>query len=220
MKALPLLAAILFGLPAKAQEPLYEEGRTFTGALAGGLNFAQVDGDSYYGYHKVGLHLGAMAYAHFTQVWGASMEMLYSQKGSRGVSVYESPAIGTYIFKYYMDLNYVEVPLMLHTIIMQRYDVEAGVSFAYLLSSKEWIQSDQPVAITEARNYFNNTDLDMNIGLTARLYRRLFANIRYQYSLTSMRPPERIPVGYSWGNLGQFNNLFNLRLVYQLGKTE
>jgi hypothetical protein len=215
MKFSLLLPALFFACIAAGQDALYEEGHTFTGALIGGINFAQIDGDSYYGYHKAGLTIGAQAYAHFSTVFGASMELLYSEKGSRGETIYESPTIGTFVSKYYMNVNYVEVPLMAH-IATHRLDVEAGLSAAYLISSKEWLLTDQPVAISDSRNYFNNTDVDVNIGLSGRVYKQFFANIRWQYSLTSIRPPERIPVGYRYGNQGQFNNLFNIRLVYQL----
>lgn len=215
MKLLPTILSIFLTGCAAAQVDLYEEGHTFTGALVGGVNFSQIDGDSYYGYHKAGLHIGAQAYAHFSPMFGASMELLYSEKGSRGETVFESPTIGTYVSKYYMNVNYVEVPLMLH-VVARRIDVEAGVSLAYLISSKEWLLTDRPVTISEKLNYFSNYDADLNLGISGRIYKRFFANIRWQYSLPSIRPPERIPVGYRYGNQGQFNNLFNIRLVYQL----
>ena len=82
------------------------------------------------------------------------------------------------------------------------------------VNSSEEIISDQPVYIDPVANRFNTTDIDFVVGLTRKLYKNLLVNIRYQYSLTSFRPTERIPYGYSYGNQGQFNNLFNLRMVY------
>lgn len=192
----------------KGQEP-----KTFSGALLTGLNFSQVDGDSYYGYHKVGLNAGAQVMAHFSRYMGLSMELLYSRKGSRAVTVTESPAWGTYVWKYYLDVNYVEVPVLLH-LSGSKYDFELGASFALLISSNEYVISDQPVAISPDANRFNTSDIDFTMGLTRKLYKHWFVNMRYQYSLTSIRPVERIPIGYSYGNRGQFNNLFNLRLEY------
>lgn len=192
-----------------------EEGKTFSAALICGTNFAQVDGDSYYGYHKLGLNAGAAVFAHFTTEFGVSLELLYSQKGSRGVTETTSPYIGPYFSKYYMDLNYVEIPLLLH-LTSRIVDIEAGASFAYLIKSDEWILTDQPVPISPIYNSFNTTDIDLTFGLTRQLYKKLLVNIRYQYSLISVRPPEKIPYGYRYGNDGQFNNLFNLRLMYVL----
>ncbi len=198
----------------RAQSSYYEvEPKVFDGGLLLGANFAQVDGDSYFGYNKVGLNAGGVVYVHFNKIFGASIELIYSQKGSRGESVLESPAIGTYVAKYFMDLNYAEVPVTLH-VIAHKLDVEAGASYARLIKARESIESDQPVSIDPDKNRFNTSDVDMILGLGGKIYKNLHANIRFQYSLTSIRPPERIPVGYIWGNIGQFNNLFNLRFIY------
>lgn len=191
-----------------------DDPKTFTGAFCLGLNFSQVDGDSYYGYHKVGLHVGAQVFAHFTKDFGASMELLYSRKGSRAVTVTESLMWGTYVWKYYMDVNYIEVPIMIHAATGTRWDLEAGISYGILVNSNEYVISDQPVVITPERNSFNKSDIDWILGARRKLYKNLLGSIRYQYSLTSIRPIERIPVGYSYGNKGQFNNLFTLRFEY------
>ncbi len=190
-----------------------EDPKAFNGGLVLGLNFTQIDGDTYFGYHKVGLNAGGVVYVHFTKVFGASMELLYSQKGSRGENVVESPYIGTYVTKYFMNVNYVEVPLTLH-VISHKFDFEGGVAYARLINSKEWIQSDQPVVTDPDLNRFNTSDIDYVFGMGRYIYKRLYANIRFEYSITSIRSPDRIPLGYGYGNQGQFNNLFCLRLMY------
>ena len=206
---------LLYIVLAGYGQAIAQEQRVFNGGLILGANFTQVDGDSYYGYHKVGLNAGGIVCAHFSSKVGVSLELLYSQKGSRGVSVYESYAIGTYIEKYNMNLNYVEVPLMLH-LFHGRYDYEAGISYARLIKSSESVQSDRPVIIDPVLNRFNTTDLNYVVGLSRRMYKTLYVNARFQYSIISIRPTSRIPYGYSYSDKGQFNNLFNLRLVYYL----
>jgi hypothetical protein len=201
---------------AQAQEGYYiPEPKIFNGGVILGANFTQVDGDSFYGYHKIGLNAGGIVNVHFSNNVGVSIEMLYSQKGSRGVAVYESPAIGTYIEKYNMTLNYVEVPIMLH-IFQGRFDYEAGASAAYLVKATEWVQADQPVVIDPVANRFNKSDVDVVVGASRRMYKQLYLNFRFEYSITSIRPADRIPVGYGYGAGGQYNNLVNLRLVYYL----
>jgi len=190
-----------------------EDPKRFNGGLIGGVNFTQVDGDSYYGYNKVGFNLGGIVLVRFSEHIGASMELLFSQKGSKGQGITESPYIGEYVAKYYMFLNYAEVPITLH-LMFHSTDVELGASYAYLISSTEYVESDTYVPIDAHANRFNNTDLDGIIGITHKLYKKLYGNVRYEYSLTSIRPPERIPYGYSYGNQGQYNNLFNVRVVY------
>lgn len=187
--------------------------RVFSGGLIGGVNFTQVDGDSFYGYHKVGLNTGAVVYVHFTPKFGASMELIYTQKGSHAAETEESPVWGEYAFQYFMKLNYVEVPVTFHYRI-NKYDVEAGAAYARLVSSHEEVIADQPVLIDPVVNAFNTTDIDYVFGLSRWLYKGWYANFRFQYSIATIRPVNAIPVGYSWGTEGQFNNMVCLRLIY------
>ena len=209
-----LYIATFICVPAHGQSSYYdEEPKVFNGGLILGANFSQVDGDTYYGYHKVGLNAGGVVYVHFTKVFGASMEITYSQKGSRGEDVLESPTVGTHVEKYFMNLNYVEVPVTFHA-LFRGIDFEAGASYARLLKSSEWVLADVPVNIDPVANRFNTSDFEYVFGMGRKLYRGLYANVRFQYSITSVRPNDRIPVGYGYGSLGQFNNLFVGRLMY------
>lgn len=208
------LLFLTFALHGRAQSDFFlGEPKVFTGGLVLGANFTQVDGDDYFGYHRVGLNVGGIVYTHFTRSFGVSMELLYSQKGSRGEDIIESPAIGTYVTKCFMNLNYVEVPVTLHY-TYHRYDAEVGLSYAYLVKSDEWVLADQPVNIDPVVNAFNKTDLEYIFGLSGRIYQKLYANVRFQYSITSIRSSDRIPYGYGYGNQGQFNNMFSLRFMY------
>jgi len=204
---------------SRAQDGYYIEDPhvTFKGGLIAGANFTQVDGDTYSGYNKVGLNAGGVVYIHFTQTFGISMELLYSQKGSRGVTDAESVNIGEYIQQYHMNLDYAEVPLLLHytTVYRKRkLDFEGGGSYARLIKSSEWVLSDQPVVIDPVLNRFNNNDFNYIVGASIQLYKQWYVNGRYQYSITDIRPTDRVPIGYSYGSKGQFNNLCVLRLMY------
>ncbi len=213
-RALLVLFCLAGALSVPAQSNYYEdEPKLFEGGILLGAVFSQIDGDTYFGYHKVGVNFGGRVYAHFTPVFGATLEIQYAQKGSRGEAVLESPTIGTYVTKYYMNVNYVEVPLTLHA-ILYTIDLEAGVSYARLVRSKEWILSDKPVVIDPEKARFNTTDFGYVFGIGRRVYKGLRANLRFQYSMVSIRPPERIPTNQGYGNIGQFNNLFNFRLIY------
>jgi len=212
-----LLPGILLGAlsqPAAAQGNYNEdEPKTFTGGLVAGTTLSQVDGDSFYGYNKLGITVGATVYAHFSKNSGASMELLYTQKGSNGQVIYESPYIGTYVQKYYMALNYVEVPITLHT-VFRKYDLEAGLSYARIVKTKEWVSSDQPVYIDPVANRFDNDDFNYILGVGRKVHKSLYASFRFQYSMVSIRPTVRVPYGFSWDTKGQFNNLLILRLMY------
>lgn len=208
-----LLLLLFIGKSCLAQYGQSDEPKVFGGGLILGCNFTQVDGDTYFGYHKLGLNAGGVVYVHFSKKIGASMELLYSQKGSRGEDIAWSPAFGNFVAKYFMDLNYVEVPVTLHY-IYHDFDIEAGISYARLINSDEWIQSDRYIIIDPELNRFNTTDLDYVFGATHKLYQKLYMNARFQYSIIPMRPMDRVPAGFGYANAGQFNNLLNLRVLY------
>ncbi len=188
--------------------------KTFDGGLAIGANFTQVDGDSYAGYHKLGLQAGLFSYAHFSDKIGASMELLYTQKGSNAVTTANSVTVGTYFLTYLLRLNYVEVPVAFHYIVLDKYDLEAGLSAAYLVRTYESMAADYPVYIDEDRNRFEKVDVDWFVGVTKKLYMNLFINMRYQYSFTTIRPITRIPYG-SFNEIGdEHNNVVTARFLY------
>lgn len=214
VKGLWLFVICFLTVTAYAQRNFYEEDpKPFNGGILLGPNFTQVDGDTYYGYHKLGLNVGGVVYIHFTQKVGASLELIYSQKGSRGESVTESPGIGTFVAKYFMNLNYVEVPLTFH-VIYREVDFEAGASYARLVRSSEWIQADYPVIIDPVQNSFNSSDFEYVFGIGKKLYKNLYGNVRFQYSIISMRPNSHIPLDFGYGNNGQWNNMFSFRAIY------
>ncbi len=199
-----------------AQSNFYvEEPGVFTGGPVFGLNLAQVDGDQYFGYNKAGISAGVFVRIHYTSRLSTGVEILYSQKGSRGEAVLSSSYMGTYIATCHIGLNYVEVPVTMQYTYAS-FNAEAGLSYSRLVKTDEWILVDPPVAIDNVKNRFNNTDINYVFGLSRKVYKNLVANIRFQYSMISIRPIERVPYGYAYGTKGQFNNLFSLRLMYEL----
>lgn len=190
------------------------EEKVFEGAAILGANITQVDGDTYAGFHKIGFNTGGMVYIHFNRKWGISMEMLYVQKGSRGGDLKDSYTVGTYIDKYYLNLNYVEVPLLLH-MRLGPIDYEAGASYARLISSKEWAYADIPTYFDPVLCRFNTDDYNMIAGATARLSKHWFGGVRFQYSIVQIRPWDRILPRYSNGGYtGQYNDVVCFRMGY------
>jgi opacity protein-like surface antigen len=192
------------------------DNKLFEGRLILGTNFAQVDGDSYTGFHKQGINAGGMVYVHLSQATGVSMEMLYSQKGTRGATVKESYYVGTYFDKYFLDLKYAEVPILFHMKkIIAFFDFEGGISYSRLLSDEERGEADVPVQILPEYNYFNKVDISWIAGVTLRLSKHWYGNVRYQYSMVPIRPWERVPLRYNM-NSGQFNEAVAFRIMYRL----
>jgi hypothetical protein len=203
---------------ANAQNPssyYVEDPRTFFGGLLLGANFSQVDGDSYAGYHKVGLNAGGIVYTQFDEHLALSLEILFSQKGSRGHKVQESGNQGTYITAYKIDLNYAEVPVQICYFDRRRSHAGAGFSYSQLITSKETIETNpaDPLLVGTDLNKtypFRKADLNFILGGNLHLIKGLFLNARFQYSLIPIR--KNIPPGY--GRSEQFNNLWTVRLMY------
>ncbi len=191
--------------------------RTFYGGLTAGGNFSTVDGDSYGGYKKAGWVVGGTVYAHLFSDFFVNIELLYTQKGSRGVVAKTSFYSGDFFERYWLDLNYVEIPVIFHCKIPAKWNMHlgAGASYARLLKSKEEIYTDQPVIINPDETRFNDEDINFVINYGVQIANRWFLNARYQRSVKTIRAFQNIPV---WqGESKQFNDLFSLRLLYLIG---
>ncbi len=189
--------------------------RTFTGGLAAGINFCQVDGDRYFGYRKPGIVAGGFAGIHFNERISAQMELLFSQKGSEGIAHVDLYPQGMLSSRCHIGLSYVELPVLLQY-HYKSYVIEGGGSYAVLVRTNEWILEPQELYIDKEASRFNTTDISLVTGVGRNVYKQLGVQVRFRYSLLPIRPNERIPAGYGWGTKGQFNNLLTVRMSYTL----
>jgi len=208
-----MLLGVLAPIAASAQddEPAHKR---FEGRLLAGVNMSQVAGSSYSGYHKPGINAGGMVLVHLNEIFSTSMELLYAQKGVRGAHEEYSYAQGEFFDKYYLNLNYAEVDVMLHADgYMMGY--EAGLGYAQLIGSKEWAEADVPVLFDPVLCRFNTYDVEYVAGIYRRLNDNWKVNFRLQYSAVTIRPADRVLPRYSDGH-NELNNLAFLRLVYTI----
>jgi len=216
---LSMLCALCYQSFAQDEDWYEKTPPIFQGGLTFGANINRVDGDMYDGFHKIGIQAGGIVYVHLKGIFYFSGELLYAQKGARGGNDEESLAIGTYIDKYYLNLNYVEAPLMLHLRFADVVDYEAGISYALLVKTKEWAYADVPVVIDPVLNRFNSTDYNYVVGYTRRISRKnkhWYGSIRYEHSISAIRTWDRVPVRYSQYGVSEYNNEFVIRLLYML----
>ena len=213
MRSMPVFLFCLF-LPAfaKAQDELPSENRTFYGGITAGTNFSALQGDVYAGYHKVGFNVGGVVYTRFLQIFTAGIEMLYSQKGCRGVREINSSYVGQMFEKYYVNLNYVEVPLIVSIEFSPFLSFGGGISYSRLINSKEWIVSDQPYNIDNSLFRFQRDDWAYVGGATLQFKKQWAVGLRYQQSFKPIRDSYYIPLGLGTG--AEYNSYFTLRLTY------
>lgn len=212
-----LAAGLLVTVAAKAQRqadnPLFNGERKFTGGLVAGLNASQVDGDYLNGYHKLGISAGAAGYVSLAPRWAASLELLYAQKGSHAVRASESPYYGAYFAKYTIHLNYAEVPVLLHYRITPKYHFGIGASYNVLISSREDYNDANFTTTVDPELFpFARQTFDGILSGNMVLWQGLVLNIRYQYSLSTIRKFMDIPQGLGFQD--QKNNMFSFRLMY------
>jgi len=183
-----------------------------------GIAFTQVDGDSYAGFHKVGLNLGGFVYRSISknERWDLQFEIEYIQKGSRK---YPDVEMGDYT-EYKISLNYIQFPLFLR-FNANHFSFEGGVSIGALLSTEEL--SDGAEIPEDVRIPFKTMEYASIFSVNYHFTKKLWLNARYSYSFARIRIPYNgeIPVYDPHWDLrrpGQYNNLMVFSLYYAFGK--
>jgi len=184
--------------------------QVFLGAVMGGMNMSQVDGDEVYGYHRFGGTLGAAAILPINN-FDLTLETNFVQKGAYQKAIYDSDSITG---EYSLRLNYVEIPLMVHYTDKNFISAGIGFSFARLVQAKEIEHGgyQDPYMDTVP---FDNNEWNFLADVQIRVWKRLKFNVRFSYSLFPIREREYHP---SWSDESwtrkQYNNLWTFRLVY------
>jgi hypothetical protein len=208
-----LALSIMYLSTVKAQTGFYvTERKMFYGALVAGIGFSQIDGDNYAGYHKTGIQAGAAVYSFLGSNLIASLEILYAQKGSRG-KISDSGIPGVSITSYKTDLNYAQVPMVLYYIDKSRNHFGAGFNYSRLVSAKELIESNPTYNFNQEQYPFNKNDLNFVASANVCIWKNLFANLRFEYSVLDARG-KMIP---AIGRQGQYNNSCIVRIMYLFG---
>jgi len=183
-------------------------GQRFEGGILGGLNASQVDGDTFSGYHKPGIALGGFVQTELSRTVYVGMELKFMQKGSRNV---DSLATNGQI-KYVMRLNYVDLPVYLGIRTSDKISVLLGMSTGYLISGTEI--NDYGKFPEEDRHAFNEFDIQGILGFRFQFTKRLYVDLRGNYSVVPIRKQPGNPLYYWKSN--QFSNLLSTTVLYRL----
>lgn len=204
----------------------------FLGGIVAGVNLSQVDGDEVYGFYKVGANCGALLSLPLDQKkhWSVSLELLYSQKGSykkySAVGSFDTLTYASSMFndvdrtiafdpkmKCKLNLDYVEVPLMVHYEDHNTgWAIGAGFSWGRLVRAKEIYNGFARTTNVRSKTYSTN-DWAVLGDLRIRIWKGLKLGVRYQYSLKSIRKIYYTTIIKSWGR-NQYNSTISVRLMY------
>jgi len=181
------------------------------GGMSLGMNLTQVDGDEFFGYHKFGLNIGPMVAVPFGKGrnWSVSMELLYSQKGS-----YHSGSADT--TRYRLTLDYVEIPLIVH--YTDKNLISGGVGFCYgrVVNFKE-TQNHYYDNLFKYQTGLSNNEYSVIADMQIRIWSKLWADLRYQYTMKSYRT---VVVDNPWVyprnpyTRYQYNNVISIRVTW------
>lgn len=176
----------------------------FNAGLFGGVTAAQIDGDSYSGFNKLGLTAGAFVNREIDYQIYWQMEIKYVTRG-----VYKGPT-DTDPTLYAASYHYVELPLSAHYLHNDMIQVEAGISPEVLVTT---IFRDQDGTI-DPSTYPDNRRFGLSVfgGVHYWFNPSLGAGIRYTYSAIPFRDPQE------WNHpryRGYFHNVLCLTLAYK-----
>lgn len=194
------------------------------GALSAGINLSQVDGDEKYGFKKVGFNGGPSVIIPFGREgrWTVTMELLFSMNGSYqkgGAYVPDSLAdtgMPASYNGYKLNLNYIQVPVMVH--FTDKKIIAGGLGFAYgqLVNVREW-EDGERIETTTLQGPYTLADFQVLADVRVRIWKKLWADVRYSYSLLPIRTRDFTNVTETrvWTRK-QYNNVITLRFTYIL----
>jgi hypothetical protein len=191
------------------------------GALTGGVNISQVDGDEVYGYRKWGINAGPSAIVPLSEKWSIGIELLYNQKGSyQKRQSFDSTFVisgtdTTWITgQYKLRLNYAEVPIMAYYTDKKIITVGTGFSWGRLVGVKEW-EHGKLNENTDLNGPYDKDDFCWLADIRFRVYKKLHFNVRYAYSINKIRTRtfESTDQSRQWKR-DQYNNVVSFKLIY------
>lgn len=163
-------------------------GQTFRAALIAGVNASQINGDLIAGFDKLGIQGGLKVVGDIRERLEASVELLYSERGSR--------ASGRFVDPFSIRINYVEIPLTLAYKDWIREDhyrmrFEGGLSIGRLLKAEQ-----EDVTGTRELDEFKDTDISWLVGATFFSNEQLAFSGRYTQSLNFLLS-QNLPTGFT-----------------------
>lgn len=187
--------------------------RGTVGGIYGGLVAAQIHGDGFRGYDKFGYTGGGVLIRPlegwslpFNGVLAASIGVQFTQKGAKGAQ----PNVG--VLGQIIDLNYAEVPLMLH---YYRGPRKSNIGLGFTLGYVAWeeTQVDRGLGYQLVENHYNKFDLSFTLNPQIHLYKGFFLSPRLQYSFLNIKNKKAPTVGRS----EQYNDIFAVSILYLFG---
>lgn len=177
-----------------------------------GITACQVHGDNYNGYNKVGAMAGLYVNAALKEKTSLEFGIIFIQKGARKN---QNPDKFDYRF-YYLNLNYVEVPLIVRW-QHNKFFFTLGGSFAYLINYYEASEIGQLTGM----HPFKSTEYSLNTGFGMMLTPKIGVEVRANNSVVTIRPFTGFRPYYNnplarYFNNGSYSNIIQIAFTYKI----
>ena len=191
MKKVMLLAVALLAFCAAKAQPAVGD---FNWGAKVGFNISNITNCDK---NKLSLHLGAFAEKRYSDLMGASAELIYSRQGFRGKDKDND-------IKYKTRVNYLNIPILAKFFVWEGLSVDVGPQFGFALNAKSKSKWDGGSAKDKIED-FNVFDFSIPIGVTYRV-EDIFVSARYNIGLTDVFD----------AGVNNKNHVFQLSIGYNL----
>ncbi len=199
MKRLILaFVAMVIGTVAYSQD--------FNFGMKASANFSQIDGDAYTGYNKVAFNFGILTEYPLSERLRAHLEIGYSGKGARDNG--DNTTI--------VSLGYVEIPLLLHFEISEKFDVGVGLVPSVLVTHKTTENGSDNTSLINNTNGYNRFELPYAVDARFWFNPHFGINARFTYSLLNIREEKISGSRKGLLSTGQFNNVLSAGLIWRM----
>lgn len=190
--------------------------QNFFGGVIVGINASQVDGDNYSGYKKAGFNGGGFVGYQFTKRSGVRFGIEFSQKGAKQNPKYDENGnlISSNAYTYVFHQNCIDVPFAYQFYLNRLFVFEGGLSYTYIFHAKREYDDTGTNDLSDIKK----NSINMLLGMNVNISKRLFANLRFSYSLTPIGKATTQHTRGLLGIIGQYNNVFTLSLGWNFGK--
>ncbi|PHN02126.1 porin family protein [Flavilitoribacter nigricans] len=190
-----LLSALLLGLGVP-ETSAQSDGR-FAAGLVAGINAAQIDGDTYAGYRKLGFQAGLQGMVLLGERFALSTEILLSQRGAQPSRKEKLEDFDNYIN---IRLTYIEIPILLNLNVGRAagaalpYRIFAGVSIGRLIGSRireigESVRFYPYLNMNAIKDDFAVFDTSLILGLQRQLSRHTGLFLKHTLTLQELYTP-------------------------------
>lgn len=139
--------------------------------LKTGLNISNFTGGDVDRNNLFGFHVGGFAEFKLNEKFSLQPELLYSTQGSEVENLAK------------IKVDYLKIPLMIKYYLSENFSIEAGPQASFLVNDKiEFDDSSIPDADIDASSF----DFGLNAGLGYNFNTNIFAQVRYNYGITTV----------------------------------